>query len=171
MNNSSLDFIKQILDKQMSMPVGRVFAYNGNQDLPKDRDLFIVLSIAEVTPYSNNNRYRPTADGLEEVQTSNTAEDIIISLMSQSTQARDRAHEAFMALKSTYAQYVQEVNKFHISTINSVRDMSFLEETANLYRFDIECRVLRAHQIINKIDYYDKFPNTSTLEANLYIEE
>ena len=171
MNNSSLDFIKQILDKQMSMPVGRVFAYNGNQDLPKDRDLFIVLSIAEVTPYSNNTRYVSTSEGLTEVQTSNTAEDIVISLMSQSTQARDRAHEAFMALRSTFAQYVQEKNKFHISTINPVRDMSFLEGSANLYRFDIEVRVIKAYQITNLIDYYDKFPNTSEFEADLYINE
>ena len=170
MNNSTLDIIKIILDRQMNMPAGRVFAYNGSQDLPKDRDMFIVLSIAEQTPYSNNIRYKSTNEGLVEIQTQNISEDIIISCCSVTTEARDRAKEVNWALKSYFAQYQQEKYKIHISQINPVRDKSFLEETAMLNRFDTEIRVLRGYTKETLIDYYDKFPITSEFEPNFYID-
>ena len=157
MNNSTLDIIKIILDKQMNMPAGRVFAYNGSQDLPKDRNLFIVLSIAEQSPYANNIRYKSTNEGLVEIQTQNIAEDIIISCCSVNTEARDRVKEVNWALKSYFAQYQQEKYKLHISQINPVRDKSFLEETTMLNRFDVEIRVIRGYEKQTLIDYYDNY--------------
>lgn len=170
MNNSTLDLIKGILDNQMSMPKGRVWAYNGNQDLPQDNNLFIILSFMDTTPYSNIKRYKHTENGLQEIQTVNVAEDILISLISRSTEARDRRFEPSMVLNSTYSQYIQEKNKFHISTINEIRDSSFLESTARLNRFDVTCRVIRTYEKIQDIDYYDKFPNTSEFEPNWLID-
>ena len=170
MNNTTLDLIKGILDNQMSMPTGRVFAYNGTQDLPQDNNLFIVLSFMDTNPYSNTKRYKRTENGLQEIQTVNVAEDILISLISKNTSARDRRFEPSMALNSTYAQYIQEKNKFHIAVINSVRDSSFLESTSRLNRFDIQCRVIRTYEKIQNVDYYDKFPNTSKFEPEWLID-
>lgn len=170
MNNSTLDIIKLILDKRMQMPAGRVFAYNGSQDLPKDRNLFIVLYLAEQTPYSNNIRYKSTNEGLVEIQTQNIAEDIVISCCSVNTEARDRVKEVNTALKSSFGQYQQEKYKIHISQTNPVRDKSFLEETMMLNRFDVEIRVIRGYTKETLIDYYDKFPVTSEFEPNLYID-
>ena len=169
MNNSTLDLIKGIIDKQMNMPKGRVWAYNGTQDLPQDNNLFIILSFMETSPYSNITRYKNTENGLQEVQTVNVAEDILISLISRSTEARDRRYEVSMALKSAYAQYIQEINHFHISTINIIRDGSFLEATSRLNRFDVQCRVIRAYEKVQDVDYYNKYPNTSKFEPNWYI--
>lgn len=169
MNDSTLDYIKQILDKEMDMSSGRVWAYNGNQDIPKDKNLFIILSYRQKTPYSNNTKYVDTEDGMNEVQSINMAEDILISLISQNTEARDRAHEVNMALNSFYSQQIQEFNHFHISTINNIEDNSFIEATSNLNRFDVECRVLRGYEKIKPVDYYDKFPNTSDFEPNFLI--
>lgn len=166
MNNSTLDILKTIIDKEMAMPAGRVFAYNGSQNLPQDGLLYIVLAFAERTPYANTNRYKPTETGLKEIQTVNVAEDIIISLISKDTSARDRVFEVPMALNSTNSQYIQEVNHVYISTINPVKDNSFLEASAMLNRFDIEIRVIRAYEKEQPIDYYDKFPNTSKFEPD-----
>lgn len=169
MNNSTLDFIKQIIDKQMNMPVNRVWAYNGNNDLPKDAGLFIILSFRDKSVYANNVKYIPTETGYQEIQALNMAEDILISCISQNTEARDRCHEVSMALTSMYSQEIQEKNHIHISTTGEILENSFLEETSNLNRFDIECRVLRAYDKINNVDYYDKFPNTSTFEPEWHI--
>lgn len=166
MNNSTLDIIKNIIDNQMQMPKGRVWAYNGTQDLPQDSGLFIILSFLQRNPYSNISKFKRTENGLQEIQSTNVAEDIMISLISRNTEARDRVFEAVMALKSSYSQYIQEKNKIHISTIGEVRDSSFLESTATLYRFDFNFRVIRAYEKTQEIDYYDKFPNTSTFEPN-----
>lgn len=171
MNNSTLDFIKQIIDKQLNMPEGRVWAYNGTQDLPQDAGLFIILSFLTRSPYSNNIKYVNTAEGLQEVQTSTFAENIMISCISQNTEARDRVHEVLMALKSTYAQYIQEKNHIHLSTTDEIVDSSFLEATSRMNRFDLKCTVMRGYDIVNNVDYYDKFPNTEKFEPNWYIEE
>lgn len=155
--NSTLDVIKKILDTQMQMPAGRVFAYNSNVDLPKDSDLFIPLFYTERKPFANNSRMVSTASGVEEHQTSNIIEDVIISLMSRDTSARDRVQDVFMALRSYYSQDLQAKNKLHISTIGEAYDKSFLEATSMLNRFDIKIRIFKSYEKINNIDYYDKF--------------
>mgnify|MGYP006945366417 CR=1 FL=1 len=168
---SSLDIIKQILDKEMQMPQGRVFAYNSSVDLPQDRNLFIVLHYTAKTPYSNNVRYENTKDGkLVEHQMSNFVEDILISLMSVNQDARDRAHEVLMALRSNYAQVLQEQNKVHITTQGDIIDKSFLEATSRLNRFDVRAKIYVSYDKITNVDYYDKFPNTSKFEPEYYIE-
>ena len=48
----------------------------------------------------------------------NTAEDVLISLLSRNTDARDRAFEIPMALKSAFSQYIQEKNKIHKLYLN-----------------------------------------------------
>lgn len=164
MNNSTLDYIKQIIDNQLNMPTGRVWAYNGNQTLPQDKGLFIILSYRFKNPYSNNTKYVTTDEGMNEIQTINMAEDILISCISQNTEARERCGEVLLALNSYYSLGIQEANHFHISTTGNIEDNSFLEATSNLNRFDVECRVLRAYEKIQPVDYYDKFPNTSKLE-------
>lgn len=167
MNDSTLDLIKDIIDTRMHMPAGRVFAYNGTQDLPQDNNLFIVLSFMDADTYANIRRYKATAGGgLEEVVTVNAAEDILISLISRSTEARTKRYAVVRALNSSYSQYIQEKYRFHISTTNPVMDRSFLEATSRLNRFDIQIRVIRTYEDKDDVDYYDKFPNTSKFEPN-----
>lgn len=155
--NSTLDVIKQIIDEQMNMPVGRVFAYNSNVNLPEDSELFIPLYYAERKPIANNSKMVTTAQGVEEHQSINMVEDVIIALISRDTSARDRVQEVFLALNSYYSKNLQAVNKLHISWIGEAYDKSFLEATSMLNRFDIRIRVFRSYEKINNIDYYDTF--------------
>lgn len=153
----TLGILKQILDNYMDMPEGRVWAYNVNQNLPKDENLFIVLYYRQRTPTSNRSRYESTSDGLNEVQSMNVMEDIIISCVSQNNEARERAHEVHLAMNSTLSRQLQVRNKMHISTTGPVYDASFLEATSRLNRFDCHIRVFRAYEKISSVDYYDKF--------------
>lgn len=155
--NSTLDVIKQIIDEQMNMPVGRVFAYNSNVNLPEDSELFIPLYYAERKPIANNSKMVTTAEGVEEHQSINMVEDVIIALISRDTSARDRVQEVFLALNSYYSRNLQAVNKLHISWIGEAYDKSFLEATSMLNRFDIRIRVFRSYEKISNIDYYDTF--------------
>lgn len=155
--NSTLDVIKKIIDEQLNMPVGRVFAYNSNVDLPQDSELFIPLYYTERKPVANNSKMVPTPTGLEEHQAINMVEDVIIALISRDTSARDRVQEVFLALNSYYSRNLQAKNKLHISWIGEAYDKSFLEATSMLNRFDIKIRVFRSYEKINSIDYYDSF--------------
>ena len=163
--NSTLDVIQQILVNQMNIPQSRVFAYNSNVDLPQDTSLFIPLFYVERKPFSNNTKYVSTSGGVEEHQNTNMVEDVIISLMSVDTSARDRVQDVFMALKSYYSQDLQAKNKLHISFIGEAYDKSFLEETSMLNRFDIKIRIFRAYEKINSVDYYDKFSFETWVEG------
>ena len=167
----TLDILKQIIDNQMQMPANRVWAYNPDVDLPKDNDLFIILFLKEQKPIANNTKYVSTTTGMVEKQSINVKEEITISLVSRSTQARSRAPEVFLALNSFYSQHLQGQNKLHISILGDAYDASFLEGTSMLNRWDIRIRVLRAYDKINNIDYFDKFPNTSKFEPIYYMDK
>lgn len=176
---STLDIIKLILDKEMDMPANRVWAYNQNNDLPTDSKLFIILHFGKRDVISNNIRYKQTAKGLQEVQMMNVREDIMISLMSKNNEARDRAHEALLAMGSTYSQQLQEKNKIHISTTGNVYDASFLEGTSRINRFDTKIKVFKSYEKIKSVDYYDKYnfevwagsPDGSITKETFNIEE
>lgn len=154
---SSLDIIKQIIDEEMNMPKNRVWAYNANVDLPKDNRLFIVLSYGMRRPISNTIKYKTTKNGMEEIQSMNVCEDVIISLLSKNTEARDRAHEIHMAMNSTFARNLQMKEHIHISILGDVWDASFLEATSRINRFDAKIRVFRSYDKVKAVDYYDKF--------------
>lgn len=154
---SSLDIIKQILDEEMNMPKNRVWAYNADVDLPKDSKLFIVLHYGQRKPISNTIKYKNTPDGLEEVQSMNVCEDVIVSLLSRNTEARDRAHEVHLAMNSTFARNLQAKENIHISILGDVWDASFLEATSRINRFDCKIRIFKSYEKIKAVDYYDKY--------------
>lgn len=168
---TTLDILKDIIDTQMQMPANRVWAYNPDVDLPKDNDLFIILFLKEQKPIANNSKYVSTTTGMVEKQSINIKEEITISLVSRSTQARDKVPDLFQALNCFYSQHKQAQNKLHISILGDAYDASFLEGTSMLNRWDLRIRVLKAYDKINNIDYYDKFPNTSKFEPNYYMDK
>lgn len=168
---STLDIIKQILDSEMEMPKNRVWAYNADMELPKDNKLFIILFLASQNPISNTSKFVSTSDGMEQRQSMNVIEEIIISCVSKSTEARDRAHEVHMAMNSFFSKKLQAKNKIHISIMGDVYDASFLEATSRLNRFDCRIRVFKSYDKIKSLDdYYDKFPNSAEFEAEYKIE-
>lgn len=168
---SSLDVIKQILINQMEIDKSRIWAYNSNIDLPKDNDLFIVLHYGERTPFSNTIKYQTTQDGLNEIQSMNVVENVIVSVLSRNNDARDRAHEVLMAMNSTFARQQQAKNKMHISVLGDILDNSFLEATSRINRFDCMLRVFVSFDKIKTVEYYDKFPNTADFEAEYYFNK
>jgi hypothetical protein len=163
--SSSLDIIKQILDTEMEMPPNRVWAYNQNNDLPQDSKLFIVLHFGKRDVIANNSKYINTNDGLKEVQSTNVREDIMISLLSKNNEARDRAHEVLMAMRSNYSQQLQEKNHIHISTTGDIYDASFLEGTSRINRFDVKIKLFKSYEKMKSVDYYNKF------NFNLMVED
>ena len=98
-----------------------------------------------------------TPQGIEEHQAVNICETVIISLLSQSTEARDRAHEVHMSFNSMLARNLQAKEHIHISILGEVWDASFLEATSRINRFDAKIKVFTSHSKIKTVDYYDKY--------------
>lgn len=154
---NSLDILKTIICSEMQVPKTRVWAYNSNVDLPKDNKLFIVLHYGARTPISNTVRYVETANGVEEHQSMNVCEEVFISVLSQNTEARERAHEVLMALNSTFSRNLQAKEHVHIAILGDVYDASFLEATSRINRFDVKTKVFKSYDKIKSVDYYDKY--------------
>lgn len=155
--SNTLDIIKQILCQEMQLPKTRIWAYNSNVDLPTDSKMFIILHYGERRPISNTIKYKPTKDGMQEVQSMNVQEEIIISMISRSTEARERAYEAHLAMNSTFARNLQFKEHIHISILGEVWDASFLEATSRMNRFDAKIRVFKSYDKVKSVDYYDKY--------------
>lgn len=164
MNREPVKIIADILSREMNIPEERIFIYNDGRPLPKDEEIYIVLYVTSRPPYGAKTSYKDNDGILEEVQTLNVRENIIASIVSKDTTARTRSYEVLMALSSTYAQQVQEKYGCHISMIAPVRDMSFLEETARLNRFDTEVTILTVYEKVKPVDYYDSFKSQETYE-------
>ena len=163
---STLEIIKDVLDKEMDLPAGRCFAYNNENDLPKDDNLFVCLFFADRTPYSNRTIYKTVGSDYQEYQVINMSETIEIAVVSKNKDARERCHEVLMAFASTYSQQIQEKYNIHIATIGEIYDNSFLEATARLNRFDVRISVIRAYEKTKAVDYYDKFSGKTYVENN-----
>lgn len=157
--------IADIISHEMNLPPERIFIYNDGRTLPKDNDLYIVLYVNRTPPYGSKTEYVETEAGLVEVQTLNFQQTIMASAVSKSTEARQRAYEVQMAVNSTYAQQMQEKYGCHISRIAPVQDLSFLETTSRLNRFDTTIIVLSAIEKRQVVDYYDQFPYESQYES------
>lgn len=153
----TFDIIKQIICTQMNLQPDRVWAYNSNVDLPKDQNLFIILYYGEKNPISNTIKYVETADGVEEHQAVNFCDEVIISLLSQNTQARDSVPDVLIALNSDTSRSLQMKEHVHISILGKVDDMSFFEATSMINRFDIKIKVFTSYSKIKSVDYYDKY--------------
>ena len=154
---STLEIIKNILDREMELPQGRCFAYNNENDLPKDDNLFICLFFADRTPYSNNTKFEEVGTDYIEHQSISMNETIEVAIVSKNKDARERCHEILLAFSSVYSQQMQEKHHIHISTISPIYDNSFLEATARLNRFDVRVSVIRTYTKTKTINYYDKF--------------
>lgn len=164
MNREPVKVIADIISHEMDLPNDRIFIYNDGRELPKDDGLYIVLSVMSRPPFGVKSSYKETEDGLVEVQTLNVKETIIASAVSKNTDARTRAYEVQMAINSVFSEQKQEEYGCHISMIAPVRDMSFLENTARLNRFDTEITLLAAYEKVKDIDYFNTIQVTSKFE-------
>ncbi len=70
-----------------------------------------------------------------------------------------------MAIRSYYAQQQMERNSFMIARIAPIQDLSQLEETALLYRFDVDIVVLAWYEKSKLSEYYNQFSGVVDTET------
>lgn len=153
-----------ILSNELGMPAGSVWIDNQNRMIPNDTGLYIAVGqIGAPQVIGNVTETVSTDAGMSEIQQLVVRENVQIDIFSTNNAALIRRWEIIMALQSTYAQQVQELNNFKIFAIPSgFANTSSAEGGSNINRFTatISCHTwYRKEKVLTTIygDYYDHF--------------
>ncbi len=165
-NKEVTKVLADIIKTEMSIPNERIMIYNQKWNLPNDKDIFIYLGYVSENIIMNKTAYEDReGDGFYEVQTLSVSQVISINIFSRDDTARTRKEEILMALKSTYAQQKSEEQSIKIARIpTTFTDLSNLEASAMLNRYNINIQVFSSFTKEKTVEYYDKF-SVQTLKS------
>lgn len=154
---TSLDLLRDIIQQEMILDDDQIYIYAQPNIIPTDKRLYVVIEYKYSKVYSNRN-LTPVNDGIiTEEQNVNTQEFLTVQLFSRSFEALQRKEEAAMALRSVYAQQQQEKYSFKMSVNPQILDLTSLEASAMLYRYDLPIVFLSAYQKIKTVAWYDSY--------------
>lgn len=138
---TSMDLIRLILINQMNMKPERVNIYDEKWIIPNHDELEITIEYRNGKMIANRNIFDASSGSPVEWQELNMLESIVVGVFSRNLEAQLRKEEVLMAVKSQYAQYLQEQYAFKIARAGQIQDLSVLEGPAMLKRYDIELSV------------------------------
>lgn len=138
---TSMDLIRLILVDQLELDKERVNIYDEKWKIPPDDELFIVVEYRGGKCIANRNIFVSTGGDPVEQQEINMLERITVGIFSRNRSSTQRKEEVLMAVLSSFAQGLQEKYSFKIARIGPIDDLSALEATAMLKRYDIELSV------------------------------
>lgn len=178
MNNNSLSeqLIIDIIAQQLDLSAERIWVRNQNRKIPPDNGLYVVVGMVDAAPISSTSDVTSTEDGMIETQRVILSENIQIDVFSRDDAALRRRWEVMTALKSVYAQQVQEANYFKIYRMpRSFVNTSDAEGSSRLNRFTLTfpCQVWYKKEIPLTLpgrDYYNDF-DTRVDDANTIGED
>lgn len=153
-----------ILQAGMQLTTNQVWIYNQKRKIPPATGLWLVIDFLTGKPYGSKSKFNPETN--QEEQSVNMSALFTIDIFSRNTQALDRKEEVILAFGSTFAQQTQEKFSFKIGRIpQGFTNLSQVEGTAILYRFQITFQV--SYSVEKKIsaDYYDAFTHTEETES------
>lgn len=123
----------------------RVMVYNQRWNIPQTDDLFIVVGVLNEDNFGAGSGYRydPVAEQLNNVQILEQSITLTIDAFSKSTEARRRLQEIFFALDGDAAQRLSEQYSLRINRPTAFLDLSHLEASAMLNRFQTQVAVFQ----------------------------
>ena len=161
----AMDLLRRIIIREMSLDPSRVNIFNQRFAIPTDDGMFIYLECLPSKMISNRNITAQGGAGLQEIQELNTWEQVNIGVFSKNLEALQRKEEVVMALYSQYAQQVQDANSFRIFQMSPIQDLTRLEGTSQLYRYDITVTLHAWYQKIKAVEYFDQFKTRVLTES------
>jgi hypothetical protein len=158
--------LANIVQTEMGLSSNQVWIYNQKRNIPPSRKFWIVIDFLSGKPFGSKSKFVPTEDGANEVQTINMSAIFVVDIFSRDTSALEIKEQVVMAFRSIYAQQTMEKYSFLIGRIPvSFTNLSQVEGTAILYRFQIGLRVQYVYQLTRGAEYYDSFTDSITTEA------
>lgn len=150
---TSMDLIRLIILDQIDIAPERVNIYGEKWIIPPGDDLFVTIEYVNGRCIANRNTFISTGGDPIEKQDLNMMENITVGVFSKNRSAAQRKEEIIMAMMSLYSQSLQEKYAFKIARNAPIQDLSFIEGSAMLKRYDINLVVFAWYQKIVSPNY------------------
>lgn len=152
-----------------------VIAFSQNIKLFNTDRLQITVRTVSAQDYSNrsevmdnpNSVKEDGSDAFIEVQDINQNRMMQVDIYSRNNEARERFWEVSTALNSNYAQQMQDLYNFKLSTITNAVNISGIDGGSDINRYTISFNAFVHYQKTRIIDYYDKFQTDIHTEQGL----
>lgn len=139
-----------------------VVVANQNIKLFNTDKLQITVKTIGCHDYANRNETKEVTKNnvteFVEFQYLNQQRQMQVDVYSRNNDARQRFWEVITALKSIYAEQMQDLYNFKIGTLTTSRNLSGLDGGSDINRFVITFNVLVHYTKSKVVNYYDKFP-------------
>ena len=142
----TIDLLRTIIMTYMGLEDERINVWNQKFTYPTDDGMFIVISFLASKTYASIPQNVVNADGsVSETNIINSQERFSIEVFSRSLAAYQQKELVVQALYSNLSIQLQEANGFRIARIAPIQNLSMIEPTANMYRFEIPIVVLASY--------------------------
>lgn len=158
-----IKILADLFTSELGLTEDRIFIYNDGRPLPKDKGVYLVLTINGETPFRNSTRV--IKEPFTEIREMNLRQNIIVSVISKDNTARLVSYDLIGCLSSIKSQQLQSEYGISIPRQVNVTDASFLENTAMLTRFDVAIPVLYWRKVEKQADYFEVKDFETTFEA------
>jgi len=154
---TTLELLRQIILGYIpTFDETRINIYNQKFKIPDDDGVFVTIEYNSGKVLSSRSNFNFSGNNPESVDL-NTLENISIDIMSRNTDAL-RTKELFvMALNSYFSQGIQEKNGFKILRIAPINNLSDLEGSARLFRYEIPVNIFAWYENLTPADYFNIF--------------
>jgi hypothetical protein len=157
-NPKPWQFLCTVIQGELGLDPGQVYVYENRYKIPPDHRLYVAIGIQNRRCISNANAPAANGAGLQQVQFSSWYASLMINLLSKSFEARDRAEEVVMALKSNAMQAGCELYAFRFGeNPMSFANVPDLDGSAIPSRFVATTSVIYGVGKTSQIPYYDTF--------------
>ena len=136
----------------------RVFIYNSDWTIPKTTDMFLVVGVLNDDPFGQGQGYKsdPVGGGLLETNIVENLLTLTIDAFSVTRESFRRLPEITMALTGDAAERLMECRSLRIFRPGPFRDLSALEASRRLNRYQCTVDVIEGHGAQRTVPYFTK---------------
>lgn len=132
--------------------------YNNRFDIPLNNIPYIYIQVINYTVFSSETEFKKKEDQFYEIQTIRYREKIDLNILSKNPNIFSQKDDIIFSLNSMFSQQKQSEYFCRIFKVpSSFLDLSFLETSSRLFRFQLSFYVNNYNKKEKIVDYFDKF--------------
>jgi hypothetical protein len=138
--------LADILTVFMALDPTRVVLYDENWNPPKDQGIYITIQTDQTETVGISQEF----DGFAGTNESSLSafQRLTVNITSRDRSALQRKEEVAMALTSIYSQQQQELQQCRIFREGPILDLSFIEASKALHRYQIPVKIVYVKSIV-----------------------